>query len=241
MASAIPPRDSRVCAQAQPPPPPGGEKWRAWICAHLTVPAVCDTLDSLGWPNQAMHQRLRPLDPERCVFAGRARTFKWNVMRERREHDPYALEIEAMDSLRPGDVVVHSTDRELKNAPWGDLMSTAACRRGVVGCVCDSLIRDCRRIRELGFPVFHVGVRPLDSNGRCEVVAYDVAVECGEVTVSGGDLIFADVDGVVVVPRKLESRVLPLARERVDRESSARRALKSGSSLREVFDKHRVL
>jgi 4-hydroxy-4-methyl-2-oxoglutarate aldolase len=99
-----------------------------WIRAHLYVPAVCDTLDSLGYRDQAMHQRLRPLDPANCTIVGRARTMRWMETDYVVESDPYGLEIEALDSLKPGDVAVHSTDHGGTNAPWGELMSTVAQR-----------------------------------------------------------------------------------------------------------------
>ena len=87
------------------------------------------------------------------------------------EDNPYGLEIEAMDSLSTGDVAVHSTDFSGTNAPWGELMSTVAKRKGVAGCVCDSQIRDCVRIIEMGFPVYCAGIRPVDSKGRGIVTA----------------------------------------------------------------------
>ena len=91
-----------------------------------------------------------------------------------RVEDPYGLEIEAMDSLKAGDVVVHSTDYNGTNAPWGELMSTISKNKGVAGCVCDSQVRDCVKIIEMNFPVFYAGIRPLDSKGRGMVVGYDV-------------------------------------------------------------------
>src|SRR5256885_792808 len=96
-----------------------------WICENLYVAAVCDILDSLNFRHQAMHQRLRPLDPANCTIAGRARTVRWMEV-DHTDANPYVLEIEVMDSLKPGDVVVHSTDYAGSNAPWGDLMSTVA-------------------------------------------------------------------------------------------------------------------
>ena len=128
-----------------------------WIHEHLYVAAVCDILDSLGYRQQAMHQRLRPLLPDRrqCGFVGRARTFRWMETNYIVEKDPYGLEIEAMDSLQPGDVVVHSSDPGSTNAPWGELMSTVAKHNGAVGCVCDSQVRDCNRIIDMGFPVYY--------------------------------------------------------------------------------------
>ena len=213
----------------------------AWVRETLYVPVVCDALDGLGYRNQAMHQRLRPLDPSNCVLVGRARTFRWMEADFVVKEDPYGLEIEAMDSLKPGDVVVHSTDYAGTNAPWGELMSTVARQRGAVGCICDSQIRDCLKIIALGFPVFHVGIRPLDSMGRARVMAYDVPVKCGEVLVKPGELVFTDYDGSVVVPREVEQEALSQAAEKVGKESASRAELREGKTLREVYDKHGVL
>ena len=93
----------------------------------------------------------------------------------------------------------------------------------------------------MGFPVFHAGIRPLDSKGRGRVMAIDVPVRCGGVLVRPGDLIFADFDGVVVIPRHVEDEVLRRAEEKAGKESATRRELLEGRTLREVFDKYRVL
>ena len=212
-----------------------------WIRRNLYVPAVCDILDSLGRRDQAMHQRLRPLDPDNCTIVGRARTFRWMETDYIVQEDPYGLEIEAMDSLKPADVVVHSSDHAGTNAPWGELMSTVALRNGAAGCICDSQIRDCQKIIRLRFPVFYRGIRPLDSMGRARVMAYDVAVKCGEVLVNPGELVFADFDGVVVVPREVEDQVLQLAQEKVGKETASRRELLKGRTLRDVYNQYRVL
>jgi 4-hydroxy-4-methyl-2-oxoglutarate aldolase len=208
----------------------------------LYVAAVCDVLDTLGYRNQAMHQRLRPLLPDRqnCGFVGRARTVRW-METDYVDGDPYGLEIEAMDSLAPGNVVVHSTDCRGTNAPWGELMSIVAKRNGAVGCVCDSQVRDCAKIIDLGFPVYYAGIRPLDSKGRGRVMAYDVPVGCGEVLVAPQSLIFADFDGIVVVPPEVEQDVLYLAYEKVSKESMSRKELQEGKTLRDVYQKYGVL
>jgi regulator of RNase E activity RraA len=212
-----------------------------WIRDHLRVPAVCDILDDLGFRDRAMHHRLRPLDPQNSTIVGRARTFRWMETNYVVDNDPYGLEIDAMDSLGPGDVAVHSSDASFTNAPWGELMSTLALRNGAAGCVCDGLIRDCRQIIDMQFPVFHVGIRPVDSKGRGRVMGYDLPVRCGEVLVNPGELIFADFDGVVVVPIEVEDRVLALAGDKIDKENLTRRELLQGRSLREVFDEYGVL
>jgi 4-hydroxy-4-methyl-2-oxoglutarate aldolase len=220
---------------------PDDRQRRDWIRENLHVPAVCDILDDLGYRQQAMHQRLRPLDPENCSIVGRARTFRWMETDYVVEDDPYGLEIDAMDSLKPGDVAVHSSDPGGTNAPWGELMSTLAKRNGAVGCICDSLIRDCRQIMKMGFPIFQAGIRPVDSKGRGRVMAYDVPVRCGDVLVRPGELVFADFDGVVVIPREIEDEALRLAAEKIGKENATRRELLKGRSLREVFDEFGVL
>ena len=210
---------------------------------HLYTAVVSDILDSLNLRGQVMHQRLRPLlpDRERCGFVGRARTVRWMETDYSIEADPYGLEIDFVDSLKPGDVAIHSTDYAGTNAPWGELMSTIAQRNGAVGCVCDSQIRDCLRIIQLGFPVYYAGIRPLDSQGRGRVMAYDVPVRCGEVLVHSGELVFADFDGIVVVPRHVEAQVLALAAEKAGKETESRRELLEGKTLRQVYEKYRVL
>lgn len=212
----------------------------SWIREKLYVPIICDVLDALGYRNQAMHQRLRPLDRENSIIVGRARTFRW-MDTDYIEENPYGLQIEAVDSLGKGDVVVHSTDAAGTNAPWGELMSTIAKRNGSTGCICDSMIRDCCKIIALGYPVFYGGIRPLDSLGRGRLMAYDVPVRCGDVLVYPGELIFADFDGIVVVPRALEDEVLAHAYEKVTKENQTRFDLLNGDSLRTVFDRHGVL
>jgi regulator of RNase E activity RraA len=213
-----------------------------FISSQLYVAAICDILDELGFRNQAMHQRLRPLLPDRdhCGFIGRARTFRW-LETDYVPEDPYGKEIEAMDSLRQGDVVIHSTDYSGTNAPWGELMSTVAKRNGAAGCVCDSQIRDCRQIIEMNFPVYFTGIRPLDSKGRAMVIEYDIPVRCGEVVVHPGEIVVADFDGIVVIPGEAENVVFERAQMKVKRENLSRTELAQGKSLREVYAKYKAL
>ena len=219
------------------------EIFNFFVDEKLYVPVICDILDGLGFRNQAMHQRIRPLLPDmhHCGFIGRARTVRWMEMDHIVEEDPYGLELDMMDSLKPGDVVIHSTDHGGTNAPWGELMSTVAQRNGAVGAVCDSQIRDCTRIVEMNFPVYFAGIRPLDSKGRARVMDYDVPVKCGEVLVHPGELVFADFDGIVVIPQSVELDVLRLAGEKVAKETASRQALLAGKSLKEVFATFGVL
>jgi regulator of RNase E activity RraA len=210
---------------------------------QLYVAVICDTLDALGLRQQAMHHRLRPLLPDmrQCGFVGRARTAQWMETEYVVEADPYGLELNLMDTLTPGDVVIHSTDYGGRNAPWGELMSTIAKRNGAVGAVCDSQIRDCVRIIDMNFPVYYAGIRPLDSQGRARMMACDVPVMCGEVKVHPSELVVADFDGVVVIPQSVEKDVLRLAGEKVGKETASRQALLAGKTLQEVYATYGVL
>jgi 4-hydroxy-4-methyl-2-oxoglutarate aldolase len=214
-----------------------------FVKENVYTSVLSDTLDTLGFRGQVMHQRIRPLLPDirQCGFVGRARTARWMETDYIVEDDPYGREIDLIDSLKPGDAVIHSTDYGGTNAPWGELMSTIAKRNGAVGTVCDSQVRDCVRIIDMGFPVYCVGIRPLDSQGRACVMAYDVPVKCGDVLVHPGDLVCADFDGVVVVPQAVEKDVLRQAQEKATKETLSRRELLDGQSLRAVFEKYGVL
>jgi regulator of RNase E activity RraA len=120
-------------------------------------------------------------------------------------------------------------------------MSTIARRNGAVGCVCDSQIRDCVRIIEMNFPVYCAGIRPVDSKGRGRVEALDVPIECGGVVVNPGELVFADFDGIVVIPRTIEQQVIEKAFEKAGQENLSRQELLEGRTLREVYNKYGVL
>lgn len=206
---------------------------------ELYVPVISDSLDSLGYRNCAMSPRVRPLR-ENFVVAGRARTALWMYVYAP-DPEPYVVEIEFMDKLKPGDVVVTNSDLPLKNAPWGELMSTAAKMRGARGAIIDSCVRDVKKIFAIDFPVFASGISPLDSSGRGKVVSYDVPVECGDVHVEPGDLVDGDYDGVVVIPKKVEKQALDLAFSKVAKENQTRKELMDGKTLREVYDKYGVL
>lgn len=208
---------------------------------RLYSAVVSDTLDQRGLVRQAMHPRIRPLD-ESLRFVGRARTGVYaEVYHVEPGENPYELEIELIDDLKPGDVVVLSCGGSTRIAPWGELLSTASVARKAAGCVTDGFVRDVLRIREMKFPVFHGGIAPVDSKGRGKVVDIDVPVECGGVAVRPDDIVVGDADGIVVIPGDIASEVLEAALEKVCRENSTRKALQQGMLLRAVFDKYQVL
>ena len=208
----------------------------------LSAAVLSDVMDSMGLFRQAMKPFIRPLDDKR-VLAGRARTGLYMPAYALREgENPYEVEIALVDDLRPQDVVVLAcngpTDRI---APWGELLSTAAEVRGAVGCVTDGLVRDVKQIRAMGFPVFHGGIGPLDTKGRARMVERDIPVECAGVHVIPGDIVFGDVDGVVVIPQTHELAVIEKAIAKVTGENNTRDALRKGESLGDVFKRFGIL
>lgn len=208
----------------------------------LSSAILSDVMDSLGLQDRAMRSFVRPLD-EGQVLLGRARTGLYMPVYSVAEgENPYAVEIALVDDLQPQEVVVLACDGPTEcMAPWGELLSTAAMARKAAGCVTDGMVRDVRQIRAMGFPVFHGGMSPLDTKGRGHMIRRDVRVQCAGVQVDRGDIVFGDVDGVVVIPRSHEHAVVPRALEKVRGENHTRDALRGGESLASVFARFGIL
>ena len=203
---------------------------------------ISDVLDQLGHTGMALPPGIRPLD-ERLKLVGRARTMLYADVYARPGPDEnhYALEIQMVDSLGPGDVAVAACGKTGRIAPWGGLLSTAATMRGASGAVMDGYVRDILHVRELGFPVFAGGIAPLDSQGRGKVIEIDVPVEVGGVLVHPGDIVFGDADGCIIIPRELEEAVIAGGREKLAAENKSERALLDGRLLKDVYEEFGVL
>jgi len=208
---------------------------------HLYSGVISDVLDGLGHMHHAMAPNVRPLD-ESLVLFGRARTGLYMpVYHVEPGINPYEWEIALVDDLKPDDVAVLACPPGNRIGPWGELLSTAARARGAAGAVTDGLARDVKLIREMRFPVFCGGIGPLDSKGRGMVMKIDVPVDCGGVAVSPGDWIFADIDGICVIPAALVEKTVTLALEKVSQETTVREELARGDLLKTVFARHGIL
>lgn len=206
---------------------------------QLYSAVLCDALDQAGFRQQAMRADIRPIYPE-AVVVGRAVTMQ-SADVYRPEENVYDKEIAAVDSLKPGDVMVASTQQSTRTCLWGELLSTAATARGANGAIIDGYTRDVRLIQKMGFPLFATGMHPVDSAGRSEVIDYHCTINCGGVIVSPGDVIFGDYDGVVVIPKEALRTVVERAVAKVEGENITREELRKGLTLRQVFDKYGVL
>jgi regulator of RNase E activity RraA len=209
------------------------------LASELYTAVLSDVLDGLGYRDQAMRAEIRPVFSG-AVAVGRAHTILSTDV-YRIPDDPYDMEITAIDSVPPNHLVVASTNQSTRTCVWGELLSTATRARGGRGAVIDGHTRDVRMIERMGFPVFATGMRPVDSKGRGVIVSFGDPVDCGGVVVHQGDIVFADVDGVVVIPRQAEGEAIRLAREKVASEGQMRDWLASGKTLREAFDRFGVL
>lgn len=213
-------------------PRPGDER--------LTTAILSDSCDAAGLRHQVLQQRLAPIVPGSRAM-GRARTVRFAPSLADESADPYRDAIDVIDGIRAGQMVVISTDESNDSAFWGELFSAAALGAGASGVITDGNLRDTDRIAALGFPAFSRSRRPIDFRGRMRVVDVDMPVVLGGVEIRAGDLVTADDDGAVVVPRAREDDVLGLARQRAAQESTVLAELLNGASLRAVWDRHRVL
>jgi regulator of RNase E activity RraA len=209
------------------------------IQRDLYTGVLSDVLDSLGYRDQAMDASIRPV-VEGFTVVGRAHTVLSSDIYDQPD-DPYSMEIAAVDAIEPNSVVVAATNRSVRTCFWGELLSTAAVARGGRGAVIEGYTRDVRKIASMNFPVFATGMRPVDSAGRGIVVSFGRPIECGGVLVHQGDIVFGDVDGIVVIPRAVEAEAIELAQVKVASENSMRDQLLTGRSLRDVYDEFGIL
>jgi regulator of RNase E activity RraA len=144
--------------------------------------------------------------------------------------------VEMIDAAKPGEVGVIVMEGTLDLAAMGNLMGTAATVRGMAGMVLDGAIRDVWDIRRMGLTVYARSSTPRTAVGHYATVARNVPVECAGVTVRPGDIIVADEDGVVVVPRERAEEILKKAREIDDRERGMFPFIQEHKSLQRAIE-----
>jgi regulator of RNase E activity RraA len=200
---------------------------------------VCDALDGLGFKNQSPRVQLRPVTGH-PKLVGRCKTTLWVDMAHV-DPRPYELELRAVDSCKPDDVLICAAGGSMRSGIWGELLSTAARNSGCVGTIVDGAVRDVAKMTAMNFPAFARGTCIYDSQNRQRVVDIDVTVEIDGVSFSSGDLVIADVDGVVVVPRQVEQEAIRRAWDKVHAENVTRDAIKAGMKAVAAYEKYGVL
>lgn len=211
----------------------------AMMRGSLCSAVVCDALDSLGYIRQSPRIALAP-QTTNAVLVGRCKTTLWADMAHV-DPEPYAKELEAIDSCGPDDVIIAAAGGSPRSGIWGELLSTAARNQGCRGAIVDGMIRDVARMQSMEFPVFARGRCLYDSKNRQRVIDFDVPVEIDGVRFSPGDLVLADADGVVVVPAAIESTAIQNAWRKVHDENITREAIIAGMKATDAYAKFGVL
>jgi len=200
---------------------------------HFYSAVVCDALDAEGYTHQSPRVALKPMTTNR-VLVGRAKTTLWADM-SHVDPKPYELELAAVDSCKPDEILIAAAGGSPRSGIWGELLTTAARNQGCVGALIDGMVRDVAKIRAMGFPIFARGTCIYDSKDRQRVIDFDVPVEIDGVRFTPGDLVIADEDGIVVVPRMVEEIVIRKAWEKVHAENQVRDAIAGGMKATEAF------
>jgi 4-hydroxy-4-methyl-2-oxoglutarate aldolase len=206
--------------------------------AELCTPVVGDVLDMIGLVHQFLPQPIQPMLPG-MKLVGRAMPVLMADVFDVQDR-PFGELTHALDQLEPGDVYVASGG-SMRCAYWGELLTAAARTRGAVGAVIDGYHRDTPQILEQRWPVFSRGRFAQDSAVRAKVLDYRCPIEIQSVRINPGDLVFADLDGVVIVPRDREAEVMDRALTKARGERLVRRDIEAGMSSTEAFDKHGIL
>ncbi|HEX4442752.1 MAG TPA: RraA family protein [Galbitalea sp.] len=207
---------------------------------RLSSAILSDSLDAAGQRDRVSRIRLAPLAPGSRIL-GRAWTVSFEPSTDDNPSDPYGAAIDFISAIRVGEIAVIGTAESNESAFWGELFSAAAMGAGAAGVVTDGNLRDTDKIVEMGFPAFSLSRRPIDYRGRMRVVGIGEPTSIGGVTIESGELIMADDDGLVAIPRFAENEVLQRARERAGGESTVLSELRAGETLRAVWERHGLL
>lgn len=204
----------------------------------LYTPVVGDLLDELGFVHQFLPQPIQPIRRD-MKLAGRAMPVLMIDVYGKQKH-PFGRLTEALDQLQPGEIYV-ATGGEMRCAYWGEILTATAKKRGAVGAAINGFHRDTPQVLSQDWPVFSRGGFAQDSAVRTQVVDYRCPVEVGQVRVEPGDLVFGDIDGVVVIPRRVEEEVIRRALEKARGEKLVRKEIEAGLSSTEAFKKYGIL
>ncbi|WP_425234204.1 RraA family protein [Ulvibacterium sp.] len=217
------------------------------IRSELFSAVVGDIMDKLGYFHQFLSPKIVPLRDD-MVVVGRAMPVleadsfgeispseKNPVMSK-----PFGLMLEALDDLKKNEVYI-CTGSSPEYALWGELMSARALQCGATGAVVDGYSRDTSGILNLDFPMFSYGRYAQDQGPRGKVIDYRVPIEINGVYINPGDIIFGDMDGVCVIPRKIEKEVVKAALEKARGEKVVLKAIQNGMSATDAFAKYGIM
>jgi regulator of RNase E activity RraA len=184
---------------------------------HVEAASVSDAEEQLIHEKHYLSHKIQPIFPAK--FAGFALTV---LLKKEENRDPEALSgmLQAIDSGGPGSVYMMKVEDGEDIAGMGGLMGTAMFARGFAGAVIDGGVRDLPQLKRIGFPVFATGAVPSTSVSHYRFGGMNLPIEVAGTSVRGGDVVVADQDGVVIVPRSHATEVLLLAQKLDESEHS---------------------
>jgi regulator of RNase E activity RraA len=202
---------------------------------RVEVASVSDALEQLTGKRMYMSHRMHPIFTTK--FAGLARTVQ--LKKDEGNSDPKALNgmLDAIDQGSADSVYVMVVEEGEDIAGMGGLMGTAMGARGYAGAVIDGGVRDVAYLRKIGFPVYATGIVPSTSVHHYRFAGSQIPVVCDGVTVNAGDIVAADSDGVVVVPKARAQEVLALAQQMDFKEHSMYAVIEQMKSIVEAVKK----
>ena len=216
------------------------------IKGNLNTAVVGDIMDQLGFQNQFLTPKIKPLRDDMIVI-GRAMpvletdtldntSTSSNAMLKK----PFGLMLEALDQLKENEIYL-CTGGTPSYALWGELMSTRALQCGASGAVLNGYSRDTLGILKLNFPTFSYGTYAQDQAPRGKVIDFRVPIKIDNVAITPGDVIFGDIDGVCIIPQEIDKKVVELALEKVKGENLVRKSNEAGMSSVEAFNKYGIM
>jgi len=214
---------------------------------ELFTALVGDVMDKMGYLHQFLPAGIKPVNSKSIVFGKAMPVLEADVFGEQLDktsnsfiNKPFGIMFEALDSLQEDEVYI-CTGSSLRYALWGGLMSTRAMKLKASGAVVDGYSRDTNEVLRLGFPVFSMGTYAQDQGPRGKVIDYRVPIEIGNVRINPGDIIYGDLDGVVIVPQEIQDEVFEKALEKARGEKLVLKALQEGMSTVEAFEKFGIM
>lgn len=199
----------------------------------LSTTNLSDAMDSVGISGAVSGVRPMFKAPR---LVGRAVTIKITAAGEKKSGAH--LGIEAIALAEQGDVIVVSNHGDTTNNCWGEVLSCAAKMKGISGVVIDGAARDIDACEEMGFSVFARATVPITARGRIMQEAFNVMVRMGNVQVSPGDIVVADVNGVVFIPTSKLADVVATAETLMEKEEQMKADLMAGMDVLAVDKKY---
>lgn len=215
------------------------------IKEELFTAVVGDVLDAAGMTHQFLPPQIKALREDMIVIGRAMPVLEADCASEVVAHSgqgqPFGLMFEALDDLKSGEVYI-CNGASPRYALWGELMSTRAIHLGAAGAVVDGYARDTRGILHLNFPTFSWGSYAQDQRVRGRVIDYRCPIEFSNgVLVNPGDIVFGDIDGVVIIPQQRENEIVELAVEKVRGENTVRTAIEAGMSTVDAFATYGIM